>query len=361
MDPVYSVLSLSLITKHRWKSITLESDNKSILSIPKELELSNLEILESFSLATRFYEHHSTSPRLSDALRYAPKLKTLSLCAEYHVAFDTLPFPWRQITCLTITLYDQSNNTADILRACVNLEEFIIDGNCDGSVGSEPITLNHLRKLHTHCIHNTFLSSLKTPSIQDFAVKASEIKYLPFAGGDAVYNYIKKNGSTLLKLSIAPVPHDGFVQIIPYLRSLVELKLYDSDYDNDGSIKIHKILRSLVVKPEMDPSTIPLPRLEGLEILCQAIEKNQRTFMEVLESRWWSDEEENARQKQGQRSLSRIKRSVLLNVHTELNNFCRVKADALRTEGMNIEYLAPFDGMDEDDFYTTSYYNYYTQ
>ena len=80
--------------------------------------------------------------------------------------------------------------------------------------------------------------------------------------------------------------------------------------------------------------------------------------MKVIESRWWSDEEENARQKQGQRSLSRIKRSVLMNVHTELNMFCRGDVDVLRAQGMSIEYLAPFDGMDKDDFYTSGYYTY---
>ena len=79
--------------------------------------------------------------------------------------------------------------------------------------------------------------------------------------------------------------------------------------------------------------------------------------MTVIDSRWWSDEEENARQKQGQQSLSRIKRSVLMNVRTELNMFCRDDVEALRAQGMSIEYLAPFDGMDEDDFYTM-HYNY---
>ena len=102
--------------------------------------------------------------------------------------------------------------------------------------------------------------------------------------------------------SLSPPSHSRLVESIPYLRSLVELKLYDND---DGSIKMYKILSSLVVDPEMDPSTIPLPRLEVLEIICQATEMNQRVFMKLIESRWWSDEEENhdARQKQGQRSL----------------------------------------------------------
>ena len=80
--------------------------------------------------------------------------------------------------------------------------------------------------------------------------------------------------------------------------------------------------------------------------------------MKVIDSRWWSDGE-NARQNQGQRSLSRIKLSVLLNVHTELNMFCRDDEDVLRAQGMSIEYLFPFDSMDEDDFYTSRYYSYY--
>ena len=69
--------------------------------------------------------------------------------------------------------------------------------------------------------------------------------------------------------------------------------------------------------------------------------------MKVIDSRWWSDEEENARQKHGQWLLSRIKRSVLMNVHTELNMFCRDDVDVLRAQGMSIEYLALFDGMED--------------
>jgi hypothetical protein len=135
----------------------------------------------------------------------------------------------------------------------------------------------------------------------------------------------------------------------------VELKLYDYNYDDRGSIIMYEILSSLVVNSEMD---IPLPRLEALEIICHATEENQRMFMKVIDSRWWSDEEENARQKRGQRSLSRIKRSVLLNVHHELNMFCRDDVDVLRAQGMSIEYLAPFDGMEEDGFYTSRYHVY---
>ena len=46
-----------------------------------------------------------------------------------------------------------------------------------------------------------------------------------------------------------------------------------------------------------------------------------------------------------------------MNVRTELNMFCRDDVEALRAQGMSIKYLAPFDGMDEDDFYTM-HYNY---
>jgi hypothetical protein len=79
-------------------------------------------------------------------------------------------------------------------------------------------------------------------------------------------------------------------------------------------------------------------------------------FVKVINSRWWSDEEENARQKQGQRSLlSRIKRSVLMDVHTKLLNMvCRDKVDVLRAQGMSVKYLAPsqtpFNYKDKDDF-----------
>ena len=360
-NPVFFVLTH--ISKHQWKSIYLDSDDTSISSILEKLEFSNLGMLESFSLATR-YRDSGYPLNSSHALRSAPKLKTLSLYTKHRVEFDTLPFPWSQLTSLTLIFFHNNNKNiaADILRVCVNLEEFIIKGNCygSGSNDSEPITLKYLRKLHTYCnIDNDFLLPLKTHSIQDFAVKGGRDKYL--RDEDAIYHYIKENGPTLLKLSLSAISsHSGFVRSIPYLGSLVELKLLDNDYGTNGSIKIHKILRSLVVNPEMDPSNIPLPRLESLEIICQATEENQKMFMKVINSRWWSDSDEvkNARQKQGQRSLSRIKRSVLLNVHTELNMFCRDDVDVLRAEGMSIEYLAPFDGMDKDDFYTSRHYRY---
>ena len=300
LDPVKSVLTL--ITNHRWKSITLDSDDESILPILEKLEFSNLEMLESFSLVPPL-NSNLTYP---DALRYAPKLKNLRLNIHWHhpVALDMLPFPWRQIISLTITctFWDRC---ADALQACVNLEELVIYGGEDVDGSNHFITLNHLRKLHTHCSDNMFLLFLKTPSIQDFAVTNyySELD---------IYDYIKKNASTLLKLSIVPY-HSRLVVCIPYLRSLVELKLYDDDdaYSNDMPIWMYEILSYLVVRPEMDPSTIPLPRLEALEIICDVTIDIQGLFTKVIDSRSWSDEEENARQKQGQRSLSRIKRSVL--------------------------------------------------
>ena len=303
LDPVKS--ALTLIANHQWKSITLDSDNRGISSILEKLELSNLEMLESFSLGPRF-NSNLTYP---DALRYAPKLKTLSLniIPRHPVTLDTLPFPWGQLTNLTVTFLDKRMDT---LRACVNLEELVITGGRDVDGSNDSITLNYLRKLHIRCSDKMFLLSLKTPSIQDFSMRIIPPNY---SSDLDFYDYIEKNGSTLLKLSISPY-HTGsrLVKCIPYLRSLVEFKLYDDD-DDDGyqSSWMDEILSSLVVNPEMDSFTIPLPRLEVLEIMCEVTKDNERMFMKVIDSRDWPDEEENARQKQGQRSLSRIKYSFL--------------------------------------------------
>ena len=339
--------AIALLNNHKCRSITLEGD-KSILSILKELRFANLDMLESFSLDPQFRCSQLSIPY---SLRYAPKLKTLCLDISIPPAFHMLSFPWRQLTSLTI-LSMPDEIVVDILRACVNLEELIKDGDCDVLGSDDSITLNYLRKLHTLSTDNMILPSLRTPSIQDFAVKATDSTNIH---GDYISQFIKKNGSTLLKLSIAP-SDDLFVKVIPYLRSLVELRLYDNNCDGNGSSVINDILYNLVVKPEMDSSDIPLPRLEALEIICHATEYNQRIFMKVIGSRWWSDEEENVRQKQRERPLSRIKRSVLLNVDTELNVFCGDDVNLMREQGMNIDYLAPFDGMDKDDFYTFSYY-----
>ena len=273
LDPVDSILTL--ITKHQWKSINLYSGEPTISWILRMLEFSNLEMLESFTLAPCFY-----SKSIPGALRYLPNLKTLSLYSYYPVTFDALPFPWRQLTSLTIRIWND-DVAMDILQACVNLEEFIRDGNDDISPGSNnslpyfrkphhSITLNYLRKLHTYSNDNMFLLFLKTPSIQDFAIKANESKCIY---DNDFYDYIEKNGSILLKLSIAPA-ESKLVERIPYLQSLVELQLYDNNADDNGSIITHKILSSLVVNLEMDPSTIPLPRLERLEIICHATEEN---------------------------------------------------------------------------------------
>jgi hypothetical protein len=42
---------------------------------------------------------------------------------------------------------------------------------------------------------------------------------------------------------------------------------------------------SLVVKPEMDRSTIPLAQLEAMEITCHATEENKKMFMKVIDPR----------------------------------------------------------------------------
>ena len=44
LNPVYS--TVDLITSHQWKSITLDTGYKNILWILRELESSNLEMLE---------------------------------------------------------------------------------------------------------------------------------------------------------------------------------------------------------------------------------------------------------------------------------------------------------------------------
>ena len=50
--------------------------------------------------------------------------------------------------------------------------------------------------------------------------------------------------------------------------------------------------------------------------------------------------------------FSRIKRSVFeMNGHTNFSMFCRDDVDVLRVQGMSIEYLVPFDGIDKDNFY----------
>ena len=336
----------TLLTNHKCRSIALDGD-KSILSILKELQFANLEMLESFSLTSPCT--NSSELSLPDSLRYAPKLKTLCLYAK-RPAFGMLPFPWSQLTSLTIS-FMSNDIVADILPACVNLEELINGGDCVTLESNHSITLNYLRKLHTCSPHNMFLSSLKTPSLQDFAIKPSRSSFIY---GDYICPFICKNRSTLLKLSIPPYDNMLF-GTIPYLRSLVELKIYDNDCDDDGSKMVEEILNNLEVEPEMDHSTILLPRLEALEIICHATEDIQRIFMKVIGSRWWSDEEENVRQKQGGRSLSRIKRSVLLNVHTKLNMFYGDDVNILREQGMSIEYLSPFDSMAEDDFYISSH------
>ena len=324
LNPVNS--ARTLLTNHKCRSITLDGD-KSILSILKELQFANLEMLESFSLLSP--SSNSSELSFPDSLRYAPKLKTLCLYAE-HPPFDMLPFPWRQLTSLTIWFMD-NDIFADILRACVNLEELIKDGNSDTLESKDSITLNYLRKLHTYSTDNLFLFSLETPSIQDFAIKSLYIFH-------SVYQFIETNGSTLLKLSIDP-SNSGLVDSFPYLRSLVKLELHDDSFQcHCGVPMMYKILSSLVVKPKMDPSSIHLPRLETLEINCHATEDIQKMFMKVICSRWWSDEEEDVRQKKGERSLSRIKRFVLLNTHTE---FIQLNSDLnfLREQGMSIESL----------------------
>ena len=111
----------------------------------------------------------------------------------------------------------------------------------------------------------------------------------------------------------------------------------------------------------MESSSIPLPQIEV--IAYSVTERNQRLFMKVIKWRWWSDEEENARQKQGlgQRSLSRIKRSVcrLLDVLYESDKkMYRDEEDVLRAQGMSIEYLPPYESYgdlarDKDDFLTS--------
>ena len=249
VDPVDN--ARTLLPNHNWKSIILDGngDDSSIVSILKQLQFANLEMLERFSLSPRF--PLSSKPSFGDALRNAPRLKSLQLCIEGYdpFEFETLPFPWRQLTSL-ILMAGGNEILVDVLRACVNLEELIKDGSSDelGSSDSDSITLTYLRKLHLSFAPRMFLPSLKTPSMQDFAIKACGSKYIY---NTSIFEYIERIGGTLLKLSILP-SESKLVDVIPSLRSLVELKLYDNNCEEDGSRMALEILTCLVVKPEME-------------------------------------------------------------------------------------------------------------
>ena len=60
-------------------------------------------------------------------------------------------------------------------------------------------------------------------------------------------------------------------------------------------------------------------------------------------------------QERQQRSLSRLSRCVLWNVYAELNMFCGDDVDFLREQGLCVEHLAPFEKVDEDYFYTSTF------
>ena len=136
LDPHTVDSLLTLIAKRRLKSITLdysalEDEDTGILSILKRIEFPNLEILESYSLTTEVHSQLS----LPNPLQFAPMLKTLSLKIHHRVSFDMLPFPWRQLTSMTIVLFfHHSMGVLDILQACVKLEEFIVRSDGDHEI-----------------------------------------------------------------------------------------------------------------------------------------------------------------------------------------------------------------------------------
>ena len=146
---------------------------------------------------------------------------------------------------------------------------------------------NYLRKPHI------FLLSLKTPS-------PSILNY-DFSWRQASWNIstVTTMASTNLNLYIhwkEWLNPDSAQTLSPHL-TVVDFKFSkafhssellwkssstNNSCENDRSIIMYNlnIPSSLAVNPEMDPSTIPLPRLEALEITCQVTKKNQKNVRE---------------------------------------------------------------------------------
>ncbi|KAJ7465316.1 hypothetical protein FB451DRAFT_434486 [Mycena latifolia] len=322
---------------HRWKSFTMytadaETDTVALARIPAD----KLDSLKRLVLTLHNSSNRETwdCPELTVFLP-APRLRDVRIDVR-NATSNFLLLPWAQLTRLFLT-YDSPQSCLDILVCCSNVVSVDLHTRQwkeEDDIGiTRPVCLAHLEVLAIDMIIWEMGEHL-APFLERFKLPA--LKSLSLSLGLAL-----------------PIDYDWWISwltpaLIPFLMQSPNLeRLYTNDclYPEDiRDILQHTPSLTKLVFTETSinddffaalrySETEQLaPKLETVELLNVGSEFEESSIAEMIESRWWPDDEPLA-----PAGVARLKRVQLQNEYDPPWNFSeefKEKMRAYRSQGL---------------------------
>ncbi|KAJ7705373.1 hypothetical protein B0H17DRAFT_1175257 [Mycena rosella] len=289
-----AILDTLIRVAHRWKSFTLASDiPESELAALKRIPAGRLDGLDKLELLFRTREMWG-GPEL-DVFSSAPRLRDVTITV-WNTSSINLPMPWGQLTQLTLA-YDSPQLCLDILGRCPNLVSVRLRTKQwqeeDVILGAETVSLPHLKTLDITIAIWTMGQHL-TPFLH--RLKLSALTYLclsiQLASPESADWYISWFAPALIYfLTRAPnleflysnrLDAEDMPDILQHTPCMTRLSFAESPvYD-----EFFAALRYSAT----DPAPL-VPGLETLELADVGEDWNESSLLEMIRSRWWSDDE----------------------------------------------------------------------
>ncbi|KAJ7070531.1 hypothetical protein C8F01DRAFT_1362420 [Mycena amicta] len=269
----------------RWRALTLTTKLLSTLAQIPSGALHSLEGIELRGLG-------ASMPFTKDIFLTAPLLHR----ATFWQVSDTasFPLPWTQLTQLAL-VHDSPQVCLDVVLRCTNLHSATLRMSGWSSLPQsepEPTTLPFLSSLEIH-IANTSSSAHFTPFLQHLTLPllTSLNLFGEYHSGVITWSPLP---FTLFQLRAPLIAHlqidhcaltsEDLQSTLFHAPALTRLEIYNcSNCIDDG------VLAALRYTP-FDHAPL-VPRLEVLWLASQRCDFDESVLREMVESRWWADEE----------------------------------------------------------------------
>ena len=157
--------------------------------------------------------------------------------------------------------------------------------------------------------------------------------------------FIDASKSTLRKFSISSISDFDLVVMFEGMNTLSEFKVVGNDDFSWETLDamIVKDRRMVTAMSEQtddedrdeEGSEILLPNLEALHVICKTYFQVQKSFLNVVRSRWWPEDDSR------DRAVVRLKTASLQSISEDERPVFGAEADDPRCQGLDIEMLAP--------------------
>ncbi|KAF7337613.1 F-box domain-containing protein [Mycena sanguinolenta] len=347
-----AVFPIMVSVVHRWRSLDIPEprgmfDSASLATIAA----CSLENLETLRLAEGLFFHLDP---IMDAFRRAPRLHDVSLEPWHRSPPPRFVLPWAQLTRLTIT-YMTPEYCLDTLIHCKNLVSARIV-TCQWHVrmpytrppNARPSVLKFMENLDISMkIRSTdehlgpFLERLEFPALKSLTLGLSLdvcswdgvepewfVSWLAPTLISSLARSPKLDSLTLIDCVFA-VDVYGILQHTPWLTRLHFVPSDTDVVDDDFFFDL-----------QYDAAVPLAPKLETLELIDVGVNFAEESFVDLIESRWWSDNGLGGILPSPP-DVARLKRVQLHNrrlPRKEFSELSREKMELYRSQGLDLVY-----------------------